>query len=162
MNNPHEAKPFRVNIESREQQTTKSDKKDHQEYNNDNGADGKDSNQSGAVLISTLNLVDSAGSKSFRHTGATGNCLKEGAKINLSLLTLSRVLVALGSSNCSPSHLVFCDSKLAHILQPCLVGNARMSIICCATPSELYVEATHSTLAFAARAKLVKTNAKSK
>ena len=35
-----------------------------------------------------------------------------------------------------------------------------MSIVCCATPSELYLEETRSTLAFAARAKLVKTNAK--
>ena len=35
-----------------------------------------------------------------------------------------------------------------------------MAIVCCATPSQLYLEETRSTLAFAARAKLVKTNAK--
>lgn len=34
-----------------------------------------------------------------------------------------------------------------------------MSIICCATPSMLYTEETRSTLLFASRAKLVKTNA---
>ena len=33
-----------------------------------------------------------------------------------------------------------------------------MAVICCATPSELYLEETRSTLAFAARAKLVTTN----
>jgi len=35
-----------------------------------------------AVRISTLNLVDLAGSESVKHTGATGDRLKEGAKIN--------------------------------------------------------------------------------
>lgn len=34
-----------------------------------------------------------------------------------------------------------------------------MAVICCATPSELYLEETRSTLQFAQRAKLVKTNA---
>jgi hypothetical protein len=34
-----------------------------------------------------------------------------------------------------------------------------MAVVCCATPSELYLEETRSTLAFASRAKLVKTNA---
>ena len=34
-----------------------------------------------------------------------------------------------------------------------------MAVICCATPSELYLEETRSTLLFASRAKLVKTNA---
>ena len=34
-----------------------------------------------------------------------------------------------------------------------------MAVICCATPSELYLEETRSTLQFASRAKLVKTNA---
>ena len=34
-----------------------------------------------------------------------------------------------------------------------------MAVICCATPSELYLEETRSTLQFASRAKLVKTHA---
>jgi chromosome segregation ATPase len=74
------------------------------------------------------------------------------------LLTLSRVIVALGDP--SQTHINFRDSKLTRILQPSLSGNARMAIICCATPSELYLEETRSTLSFASRAKLVKTNAK--
>ena len=44
-------------------------------------------------------------------------------------------------------------------MQPSLSGNARMAVVCCATPSELYLEETRSTLLFAGRAKLVKTNA---
>ena len=76
---------------------------------------------------------------------------------SFSLLTLSRVIAALGSS--SRSHINFRDSKLTRILQPSLSGNARMAIICCATPSEMYLEETRSTLQFASRAKLVKTRA---
>jgi hypothetical protein len=72
-------------------------------------------------------------------------------------LTLSRVIVALGSPN--QAHINFRDSKLTRILQPSLSGNANMAVICCATPSELYLEETRSTLQFASRAKLVKTNA---
>ena len=74
-----------------------------------------------------------------------------------SLLTLSRVIVALGNPN--QAHINFRDSKLTRILQPSLSGNARMAVICCATPSELYLEETRSTLQFASRAKLVKTRA---
>lgn len=74
-----------------------------------------------------------------------------------SLLTLSRVIVALGTPN--QTHINFRDSKLTRILQPSLSGNARMAVICCATPSELYLEETRSTLLFASRAKLVKTRA---
>lgn len=72
-------------------------------------------------------------------------------------MTLSRVIVALGTPN--SSHVNFRDSKLTRILQPSLSGNARMAVVCCATPSELYLEETRSTLLFASRAKLVKTNA---
>lgn len=75
----------------------------------------------------------------------------------ISLLTLSRVIVALGQPN--QMHVNFRDSKLTRILQPSLSGNANMAVICCATPSELYLEETRSTLQFASRAKLVKTNA---
>jgi len=80
----------------------------------------------------TLNLVDLAGSESVRHTDATGDRQKEDGKIN------RRVIAALGSS--TALHIKFRDSKLTRILQPSLSGNARMAVICCATPSELYLE----------------------
>jgi hypothetical protein len=69
-------------------------------------------------------------------------------------LTLSRVIAALGQPG--STHINFRDSKLTRILKPSLSGNARMAVICCATPSELYIEETRSTLQFALRAKLVK------
>merc|ERR1740136_149643 len=68
----------------------------------------------------------------------------------------SRVIAALGSSS---THVNFRDSKLTRILQPALSGNARMAIICCATPSELYLNETRTSLQFASRAKRVKTHA---
>jgi chromosome segregation ATPase len=68
---------------------------------------------------------------------------------------LSRVIVGLGQPN--QTHIHFRDSKLTRILQPSLSENARKAVICCATPSELYLEETRSTLLFASRAKLVKT-----
>jgi predicted nucleic acid-binding Zn-ribbon protein len=53
----------------------------------------------------------------------------------------------------------FRDSKLTRLLQSSLSGNAKMSVVCCITPAEKYLEETRSTLQFASRAKLVKTNA---
>lgn len=111
----------------------------------------------GAVLIASLNLVDLAGSESVRHTGATGQRAKEGGKINQSLLSLSRVIHSLSQPG---AHVAFRDSKLTRLLQPSLSGNAKMSVICCITPAEKYLEETRSTLQFASRAKLVKTHAK--
>ena len=105
--------------------------------------DGEDEEEV-AVRVSTLNLVDLVGSERALW------------KIDQSLLTLSRVI---GSSGKNDTHVNFRDSKLTHILQPSLSGNARMAVICCATRSELYLEETRSTLQFASRAKLVKTRA---
>eukprot|EP00536_Pseudo-nitzschia_multiseries_P008863 jgi/Psemu1/297078/fgenesh1_pm.234_\ len=145
---------LRITIESREREFD-----NEQDDEDEDGMDieNRDPHCDGAIRISTLNLVDLAGSESVRHTGATGDRQKEGGLINQSLLTLSRVIVALGAPN--QTHINFRDSKLTRILQPSLSGNARMAVICCATPSELYLEETRSTLQFASRAKLVKTNA---
>lgn len=70
---------FRVTIESREKQA---ENQDDEEEDDESifAEDGGKKND--AVLISTLNLVDLAGSESVRHTGATGDRLKEGAMIN--------------------------------------------------------------------------------
>lgn len=116
--------------------------------------DGRESD--GAVLVGTLNLVDLAGSESVKNTGATGQRAKEGGKINQSLLALSMVIHKLSTQS---THVSFRDSKLTHLLQPSLSGNAKMAIICCITPASNYQDETRSTLQFASGAKLVKTNA---
>lgn len=119
-----------------------------------NAVTGVDADES--VLVAALNLVDLAGSESVRHTGATGQRAKEGGKINQSLLSLSRVIHALSQPG---THVSYRDSKLTRLLQPSLSGNAKMSIICCITSAERYLEETRSTLQFASRAKLVVTHA---
>ena len=148
---------FRITVESRLKDTAKNGEDDDGDDSDEEDLlRGNETGKSGAVRVSTLNLVDLAGSESVRHTGATGDRQKEGGIINQSLLTLSRVIGSLGQN---ATHVNFRDSKLTRILQPSLSGNARMAIICCATPSELYLEETRSTLQFASRAKLVKTRA---
>ena len=67
--------------------------------------------------------------------------------------------MSLGKSN--PGYVNYRDSKLTRILKPSLSGDARMAVICCISPSDKYREETKSTLQFATRAKLVKTNAAS-
>ena len=56
-----------------------------------------------------------------------------------------------------PSYINYRNSKLTRILQPYLSGNALIAVLCCITPSRLFVEETKSSLKFASRAKLVTT-----
>jgi hypothetical protein len=115
-------------------------------------------NEHGEVSVrsASLSLVDLAGSESVKNTGATGQRAKEGGKINQSLLSLSRVIQQLGEGG--GGHVNFRDSKLTRLMQPMLLGNASMCMICCVTPAEQFAEETRSTLQFAARAKNVRLN----
>ncbi|KAK1932431.1 Kinesin-like protein KIN-7D [Phytophthora citrophthora] len=113
------------------------------------------------VRVGCLNFVDLAGSESARAVSSGGKRLTtESGNINRSLLALSRVVVALGSSKPSQQdHINFRDSKLTRILQPSLSGAARVLFVCCASPAPTYIEDTRSTLKFASRAKRIKVNA---
>jgi septal ring factor EnvC (AmiA/AmiB activator) len=75
-----------------------------------------------------------------------------------SLLSLSQVIHALSTpSEKRQAFINYRDSKLTRLLQPYLSGNALMAVLCCVTPSKLYIEETRSALKFAARAKLITT-----
>ncbi len=65
-----------------------------------------------------MNLVDLAGSERAGKTGASGDTLKEGANINMSLMALGNVINALaeGLSN-TKRHIPYRDSKLTRLLQ---------------------------------------------
>ena len=77
---------------------------------------------------------------------------------NDSLLSLSQVIHALSTPpDRRPAYINYRNSKLTRLLQPYLSGNAFIALLCCVTPSRLYVEETRSTLKFATRAKLVTT-----
>jgi hypothetical protein len=56
-----------------------------------------------------LNLVDLAGSERAKKTGAKGESMKEGIKINVSLTYLGQVIQSLCEGN---SHIPFRNSKL--------------------------------------------------
>ena len=84
----------------------------------DVGPDGKPH-----FRVGKLNMVDLAGSERQGKTGATGQRLKEAAKINLSLSALGNVISALVDG--VSSHVPYRDSKLSRLLQDSLGGTTK-------------------------------------
>mmetsp|Transcript_27270 Transcript_27270/g.56059 ORF Transcript_27270/g.56059 Transcript_27270/m.56059 type:complete len:966 (-) Transcript_27270:197-3094(-) len=105
-----------------------------------------------------LNLVDLAGSERQSKTGATGDRLKEGAKINLSLSALGNVITALVDGK--GKHIPYRDSKLTRLLQDSLGGNTKTLMIAAISPADYNYEETLSTLRYANRAKNIKNKPK--
>jgi centromeric protein E len=120
----------------------------------------------GGVRVSTLSLIDLAGSE---RAAEDKERRTEGAHINKSLLTLATVISKLASEKekapgAAPKdnkHLPYRDSKLTRLLQPALAGNSLISILCTiqigsagsiATAQNHTLE-TLNTLKFASRAK---------
>jgi kinesin family protein 3/17 len=101
-----------------------------------------------------LNLVDLAGSERQGKTGATGDRLKEGCKINLSLSALGNVISALVDSK--GKHIPYRDSKLTRLLQDSLGGNTKTVMVAAVSPADYNYDETLSTLRYANRAKNIK------
>ncbi|KAJ5899824.1 hypothetical protein N7495_004568 [Penicillium taxi] len=115
----------------------------------------------GGVRVSTLSLIDLAGSE---RAADDKERRTEGAHINKSLLTLGNIISKLSESKDKQGnpvdkegrHLPYRDSKLTRLLQPALSGGSLVSILCTiqltsgvnASSGE-----TINTLKFAARAK---------
>ncbi|RMY55473.1 hypothetical protein D0863_13304 [Hortaea werneckii] len=126
----------------------------------------------GGVLVSTLSLIDLAGSEKAAENKERRT---EGAHINKSLLTLGTVIARLsgedekedGTKSVADKekalkHLPYRDSKLTRLLQPALSGNSLVSILCTIQLSTAGTSAaatishtgeTLNTLKFASRAK---------
>jgi len=68
----------------------------------------------------SLSLVDLAGSERLARSGAEGERKKEAAAINKSLAALGDVFAALAAK---APHVPFRNSKLTHLLAPCLRGD---------------------------------------
>lgn len=81
---------------------------------------------------SKIHFIDLAGSERVDSTGATGTRLKEGAKINQSLLSLGNVVNAITEKS---KHIPFRDSKLTYLLSDSLGGNSITIMIACVHPS---------------------------
>ena len=119
----------------------------------------------GGVRVSTLSLIDLAGSEKAAETKERR---LEGAHINKSLLTFGTIVARLsgdqdktGSSADKEKHLPYRDSKLTRLLQPALSGNSLVSILCTIQVGSIgsaaaamgHTAETLNTLKFASRAK---------
>jgi centromeric protein E len=120
----------------------------------------------GGVRVSTLSLIDLAGSE---RAAENKERRTEGAHINKSLLTLGTVIARLSGdkdkdgnpTDKDGKHLPYRDSKLTRLLQPALSGNSLVSILCTiqtgsmgsAATAQTHTGETLNTLKFGARAK---------
>lgn len=109
--------------------------------------------------FATLSIVDLAGSERASATRNLGDRMKEGAKINQSLLALSSCISALCDAQRKGArpHVPYRNSKLTRLLKFSLGGNCRTVMIVCVSPSSKDIEDTANTLTWADRAKHVKT-----
>nr|XP_054414460.1 kinesin-like protein KIF25 isoform X6 [Pongo abelii] len=99
-----------------------------------------------------LQLVDLAGSECIGMSGATGSALRETACINRSLAALADVLGALSEHR---DHVPYRNSRLTHLLQDCLGGDAKLLVILCISPSQRHLAQTLQGLGFGIRARQV-------
>ena len=117
-------------------------------------------------LKGILTVVDLAGSESIKRTGSEGINQDEAKEINKSISALGRVIEELSrqskyiNNNNKNYHISYRDSKLTEILSECLGGNSKTYIIACVSPFTANCEETYSTLQFASRAMIIKTQPK--
>ncbi|KAJ4321777.1 Kinesin-like protein kip2 [Neodidymelliopsis sp. IMI 364377] len=117
----------------------------------------------GGVRVSTLSLIDLAGSEKAADNKERRT---EGSHINKSLLTLGTVVGGLAGDKADKdkkkdNHLPYRDSKLTRLLQGALSGNSLVSILCTIqigasgsiAASSSHTNETLNTLKFASRAK---------
>ncbi|KAI3789356.1 hypothetical protein L2E82_02149 [Cichorium intybus] len=93
------------------------------------------------ILCAKLHLVDLAGSKRAKKTGADGMRLREGIHINKGLLALGNVINALGDDKKRKEggHVPYRDSKLTRLLQ----AKSEVSLEDVATLVELGLQVSH-------------------
>jgi centromeric protein E len=118
----------------------------------------------GGVRVSTLSLIDLAGSEKAAENKERRT---EGSHINKSLLTLGTVVARISSDkddkdkSSKEKHLPYRDSKLTRLLQGALSGNSLVSILCTVqigasgsiAAAHSHTGETLNTLKFASRAK---------
>ena len=107
-------------------------------------------------LQGKLSLIDLAGSERGTVTENRGIRLREGAKINTSLLALANCINALGDKTKKGFFVPFRDSKLTRMLKDSLGGNCKTVMITTISPASSQYEETINSLKYANRAKNIK------
>lgn len=113
-----------------------------------------------------LCLIDLAGSERAQQTQNVGSALKDGAKINQSLLALANCIDALTHKKKDESASLlrqpatkkapYRDSKLTLLLKSSLVGDGLVSMVANVHPGRTHFEDSNNTLEYAKRAQVVK------
>ncbi|CAB3977488.1 kinesin KIF25 [Paramuricea clavata] len=112
-----------------------------------------DTPASNAMVVKTkLQLVDLAGSECVGLSGVTGTALRETSFINKSLSALADVLGALAGHR---SHIPYRNTKLTHVLQDTIGGDAKLLVMLCVSPVQRFITETMQCLGFGSRARQV-------
>ncbi|XP_061193332.1 kinesin-like protein KIF25 isoform X2 [Saccostrea echinata] len=106
----------------------------------------------GAVIRTKLQLVDLAGSECVGMSGVKGAALREASNINKSLSALADVLGALAEHR---SHVPYRNTRLTHLLQDSIGGDAKLLVLLCVSPAQRYITESLQCLGFGTRARQV-------
>lgn len=104
------------------------------------------------IVTAQLYLVDLAGSERTESAGTSGQMLKEGNAINLSLTALGNTIKAMTTPGEKPR---FRDSRLTMLLMQSMT-TGKVIMIAAVSPASICYEESISTLRFAERIKMVK------
>jgi hypothetical protein len=117
------------------------------------------------TLHSKICLIDLAGSERAAITQNSGTALKDGARINQSLLALANCIDALtqqrgqgvGNNGISRKKPPYRDSKLTLMLKSSLTSDGLVAMIANVHPGRTHFEDSNNTLEYAKRASVVRT-----
>uniref|UniRef100_A0A8C4F2Z9 Kinesin motor domain-containing protein n=1 Tax=Dicentrarchus labrax TaxID=13489 RepID=A0A8C4F2Z9_DICLA len=104
------------------------------------------------TLVTKLQLVDLAGSECVGMSGVSGAALWEVSCINRSLSALSDVLGALAEQR---PHVPYRNSKLTHLLQDAIGGDAKLLVMLCVSPTQRFITESLQSLGLGTRARQV-------
>lgn len=111
----------------------------------------------GTEIHGALHLVDLAGSERLDKSGSTGERLKETRNINRSLSSLADVFAAKAEGR---SHVPFRNSKLTHLMEPCLSGQGKCLMLVSVQPELGNAHETLCSLRFAKQVSQCNTGGK--
>merc|ERR1712113_1383471 len=110
-------------------------------------------------LHGALHLVDLAGSERLDRSNAVGDRLKETQNINRSLSSLADVFSAKAEGR---SHIPFRNSKLTHLMEPCLSGHGKTLMAVNVGPEAINSHETLCSLRFASQVSQCTTGGKAR